>query len=861
MARAAGTTNADHDLACCKGIFGGSGANDPKPQRYNETSNTWFDLHNFLPMGCLCDDDIYEQDPDFFDKILQFVTAPDTPCSNVADVGTNGNSPVIGTIPSDKHTGSYKIGGVGATRPQIVGVAACPSPIPLNGFMKIAADGTSTGVSLNKEEMMNKVLNMPARIPPAPPALPTAEAMNEIIVDIHLYNFNADNLKTTAQETALENHIASELAASSNEAGFGYTAFSAADIEVEIQYFARGGVMPSDDRRRLLESSNENTVITIKIKPSTGTFTAAQVDSIRHVLLEWATERPKKDLGSIYGNITVSAEVATAQTFASHPSGTAPAAVPASPPATLPPAVTGLPRQGTAGAYEGGFELTNTDYLLSLVGQAMPGFAMAIILMVVMILMILVYIASTICGALCCKCCNGAYKPRKFTKKDLVINKVVILVFVALTAAGCFMIFSEGPSLLDGVSDLTQAMVDTVLDLVDDGRAISDAINAAASDESMALGDVASTMDEMDEALDTVEEAIEKAQDQIEAQLDAAGSLILAASGAMFAISFVVFAAALIGWWRLLILFIVVLSLGMVLAWIVWGIVAMVTTLVDDLCWAMQEYLDRPDSSDLGDLIPCMDAATALDTMTLARSMASAGIVGVNSFLEDYAGSNPYQNYLCYTYVKVRLDELCTDENEYFQDDFTLYVCKAYHNDELDALEAEEDGFKYVWADAKCPFPTNYYKVRLGDFANEPNDPDAPGVANLRCPFQGFEVGTDNKPNLSAPIAFSMGQCYSFRQIPSDMFDASNTSAVLAQGIIDIIPIIEGLLQCEFVENAFTRMVGPCEDMAAALTNLYTAFLLVALGYFLTWVSTLVVISRLQYYKTGCTDAGDRYKQ
>lgn len=803
------------------------------------------ELPNFLPHGCLCLDDIYDQDSDFFDAVVEFVDAGK--CTDFS--GVTVHNPVIGSIISDKHS---DISGVNT---------ACPSPLPANGFLKVDASGAS--VSLDKEEMMNKVLNMPARIPPAPPALPTAEAMNEIIVDIHLYNFNADNLKTADQETALENHIASELAATSREAGFGYTALSAADIEVEIQYFARGGVMPSDDRRRLLESSNENTVITIKIKPSTGssTFTAAQVDSIRHVLLEWATERPKKDLGGIYGNITVSAEVTTDETFASYPTGTAPGAVPASPPATLPPAVTGLPRQGTAGAYEGGFELTNTDYLLSLVGQAMPGFAMAIILMVVMILMILVYIASTICGALCCKCCNGAYKPRKFTKKDLVINKVVILVFVALTAAGCFMIFSEGPALLDGVSDLTQAMVDTVLDLVDDGRAISGAINAAATDESMALGDVASTMDEMDEALDTVEEAIEKAQDQIEAQLDAAGSLILAASGAMFAISFVVFAAALIGWWRLLILFIVVLSLGMVLAWIVWGIVAMVTTLVDDLCWAMQDYLDNPDSSDLGDLIPCMDAATALDTMTLARSMASAGIVGVNSFLEDYAGSNPYQNYLCYNYVKVRLDELCTDENEYFQDDFTLYVCKAYHNDELDDLEAEEDGFKYVWADAKCPFPTNYYKVRLGDFANQPNDPDAPGVANLRCPFQGFEVGTDNKPNLSAPIAFSMGQCYSYRQIPSDMFDASNTSAVLAQGIIDIIPIIEGLLQCEFVENAFTRMVGPCEDMAAALTNLYTAFLLVALGYFLTWVSTLVVISRLQYYKTGCTDAGDRYKQ
>jgi hypothetical protein len=826
-------------------------------------------------MGCLCDDDIYEQDPDFFDAILQFVALPDTPCSKagVTNVGTNGDTPVIGTIPSNKHTGAYKIGGVGEARPEIAGVGACPNPVPLNGFMAIAADGTSTGVSLNKEEMMNKVLNMPARIPPAPPALGAATEMSEIIADIHLYNFNADNLNDDPKRELLEDHIASQLAATSSTLNQTlYPAFSAADIQVEIQYFARGGVMPS---RRLLESSNENTVITIKIKPPTGVseFEDDEVDTIRHVLLAWATARPKKDLGGIYGNITVSAEVAIGQQNPSPPTGTAPAAVPPTPPATLPPAVTGLPRQGTAGAYEGGFELTNTDYLLSLVGQAMPGFAMAIILMAVMILMILVYIASTICGALCCKCCNGAYKPRKFTKKDLVINKVVILVFVALTAAGCFMIFSEGPSLLDGVSDLTQAMVDTVLDLVDDGRAISDAINTAATDDSMALGEVGDTMAEMDEALDTVEEAIEKAQDQIEAQLDAAGSLILAAAGAMFALSFVVFAAAFIGWWRLLILFIVVLSLGMVLAWIVWGIVAMVTTLVDDLCWAMQDYLDNPDSSDLGDLIPCMDAKTALDTMTLARSMSSLGIVGVNSFLEDYAGTNPYQNYMCYTYVKVRLDELCTEENEYFNDDFTLYVCKAYHNGELDDLEAEEDTHKYVWADAKCPFPTNSYKVKLGDFANEPNNATAPGVANLRCPFQGFEVELDSsgnevidingkpKANLSAPIAFSMGQCYAFRQIPSDMFDRSSYSAELAQGIIDIIPIIEGLLQCEFVDNAFARMVGPCEDMAAALTNLYTAFLLVSLGYFLTWASTLVVISRLQYYKTGCTDAGDRYKQ
>ena len=179
---------------------------DSKPERKNETTGTWFTLENFLPMGCLCDDDIYGQDPDFFDAILTFVTAPDEPCSGLTGF-TNGDTPVIGTIPSDKHTGIYKINGVGEARPEIAGVAACPNPVPLNGFMAIAADGTSTGVSLNKEEMMNKVLNMEPRIPPAPPPLEGATPMSEIIADIHLYNFNADNLNTDDKREDLEDHI------------------------------------------------------------------------------------------------------------------------------------------------------------------------------------------------------------------------------------------------------------------------------------------------------------------------------------------------------------------------------------------------------------------------------------------------------------------------------------------------------------------------------------------------------------------------------------------------------------------------------------------------------------------------------
>ena len=103
---------------------------------------------------------------------------------------------------------------------------------------------------------------------------------------------------------------------------------------------------------------------------------------------------------------------------------------------TVGPAVVGCTE------YEGGFVITDSDYAASLAGQGMAGFAMAAILIISMVLMILVYIVSAICGAIFCKCCNQAYKPRKFKKRDLLINKFVMLGFCVVTAVGCFIVFA-----------------------------------------------------------------------------------------------------------------------------------------------------------------------------------------------------------------------------------------------------------------------------------------------------------------------------------------------------------------------------------------------------------------------------------
>ena len=769
----------------------------------------------FMEAGCLCVPDIYQRDTAFFDEVVSAAAS----CA-----GSNGAVKTAVKVDATIH-GS--------------GFGTCPSPLPFNSF-----------AAVNKNQMEEAVQSMPKNAPAPPPPLAAIPSRRDLRVDVMLPEVKNKDVTTDAHKIALESALETALSLSANQ--------------VHILDVTRGA--PYEFGAQEFDT----TVLKVKITSATANtdLTSAELNAI-HDTIAGAQGKAIKGEGldlNAYGYAEITSPTLTDGTSIPAPldRGTVPQAQPSSGPKDLPAASTGLPRQGLSGTYEGGFEVTNTDYLLSLVGQGFPGIGMAILLVVVMILMIIVYIVATICGATCCKCCNGAYKPRKFSNRDLKINKVVILVFVALTAAGAFIVFSEGPKLLESTSDLTQAMADTISDLLDDVTQIADAMEGA--DSSMSVGGGPGGMTtQLRDAAGNVDETIQDAQDQIDGVLKQASDIIVISAGVMFGVTFFVFAAAFIGWWRLLILITVILSILMIVAWLVWGVVSIITVLVDDLCWAMQDYLDDAQASDLGDLIPCMDTKTAVETMNMAREMSFNGIVEVNSFLEDFGAENPAQLYLCYQFVRMRLDDLCNSQNPYYGEEYSEFICKGYRNNELtgsDGLDTKDDNEVYAFPKASCPYPTHFYEVLIGNFANEPTA-DPPGVRNLRCRFNMYELNADgNRLESNGDYVideFGVGQCYTSKQIPADAFDDAAELGVMAQNIIDVLPLIEGMLRCQLVEDAFTSMVPPCNDMATALVNLYAGFLLISVGYFLVWASTLVIISRLQYYKTYCTDS-DRYK-
>ena len=478
---------------------------------------------------------------------------------------------------------------------------------------------------------------------------------------------------------------------------------------------------------------------------------------------------------------------------------------------------------------------------------------MAIIMIISMILMLLVWIVSTIFGATCCKRCNGAYKPRKFSNRDLLINKGVMVGFCAMTAIGCFIVFAETGPLYDGTKDLTAGLTSTVSDLDQNVTDINTAFTNALTDPGLkAVSDIAKVTQELEEASGTVDKTAKDAKKDVDDAIDLGGGYTLIAAGVMFGVSFLVMAAGVIGWYRILILFVVILSLFLILGWIVWGALSITNVLIDDLCYAMKEYLNDKYASDLNDLIPCLDPKVAVEVMNKGREMVATGIASVNNKLEDFAGSNPYLKFICYNYVKMDMEKLCTEPTPFYTQRYSQFVCEARQNGKLATLK-KVDGVQYAYPKAFCPYPTSFYSVAVGDFGK----PAPKGLRELRCPFKLYDTEADKESEKVNE--FSAAQCYALRQIPYDVFDEGATTATVAQTLLDVIPKIGAVLYCDVVSTAFNRMVGPCDDMTDALTSLWAGFLLVSIGYFCIWVSAIVIISRLKYKEEYCTD-GDAYK-
>ena len=485
----------------------------------------------------------------------------------------------------------------------------------------------------------------------------------------------------------------------------------------------------------------------------------------------------------------------------------------------LPKPFTGIPRVNieTNEKYEGQMALDRA-YVGSIVGQALPGIVIAIMLFASMLLVCFFYLISSVCK--CCGMCKCCFRPRPYTRKALHVAKGVQLLFVALCFCGCVVIYAASPDVSSGVRTITSGLVNATNDLSNDVSSLETTLAAVNSipmntAELTALSTAATTANV---EITKTKNSIDKAQEDVQLAADIV-------AGVLLGVAVITMVLSVLNFWRLLIIFSVLTSLILIATWIVVGALAAVGVFLDDLCYTMDLYVQNPDSVSISKEIPCPDAKDVVQFGSKFREQINIMVHDLNAKVFTHNGGPGAGNqleFLCPAYEKQTWDNLCgtvsqrdlgTWVSPLWSDEFANRACEAYHRGDLGGTSAAPSA-------TFTPFVT--WDCRSGDAT--------PGYLN-------FTLSSTKR--VTQTIDGDIGTYY------------NGVSGVTTQLVTDITNVnnviwqFESILKCDFISNTFMWVQPGCREAVDAIQLMWRGFIVTATGYLCLWITMLVTIGRM----------------
>jgi hypothetical protein len=498
----------------------------------------------------------------------------------------------------------------------------------------------------------------------------------------------------------------------------------------------------------------------------------------------------------------------------------------------LPKPFTGIPRVdiSTNEEFSGQMDFSSA-YMGAIAGQLLPGLVIAVLLFLSMILCLFFYILSSCCKCLgCCKCC---FRPTPYTRKALHVAKGIQLLFVMLCFCGCVMIFVKSPDLGDGIHSITNGLLDSTETLVNDVTDISNALDnlqaGASNDLEGGFGDLKASSETVKTTIQDLRSGIDGAVEKIILGGDITAGILLG-------VAFITMALSILNFWRLLILFSVLTSIILILTWIVVGFMAAIGVFLEDFCFTIDQYLINPESVDITKEIPCPSPASVIEFGDAFRKQIRDAIDTVNDGVFAYNGGSGVtpKNYICATYQEQTIGDLCgtdlttgTFVTPLWDDEYSNYVCKNYHNQKL--------GSSYT-ATSKVYPEWNCGVSGYNDYRNT-NAAGATVSFITVTPSGGSAVTTKNSVALEDASTTYSGIFTAGSSEQKNLEDLATLNSV--------VPKFEDILQCGFITNMFKSIQSGCHGTADAVIMLWNGFIVTAVGYMCLWITMLVTIGRM----------------
>ncbi|XP_047318864.1 uncharacterized protein LOC124922167 isoform X2 [Impatiens glandulifera] len=419
--------------------------------------------------------------------------------------------------------------------------------------------------------------------------------------------------------------------------------------------------------------------------------------------------------------------------------------------------------------YTGGWNISEVHYFSSVGFSAAPLFVIAGIWFVGFGCFLLLFCA-------CCCCCwrtNYGYSQTAYAA-----SLIFLLLFSLAAIIGCVILYTGQGKFHDSTSNTLGYVLNQAGFTVDNLRNVSNYLASAKKvgvNQVVLPSDVQNNIDDANAkivfAANTLQSVTVKNKDNIDKVLGevrlalvivAAVMLLVALLGffcSVLGLQFFVYCLVIIGW----ILVAVTFILG--------GVFLLLHNVVGDTCIAMDEWVKNPTAhTALDDILPCVDKATAQQTLTQSKDVTSALVSIVNGIIANVSNVNVPNN----------LKPLYYNQNG----PLVPFLCNPYNSD---------DG-----SNRAC----------------------AIGEVNLN---NATQVWKNYVCEVSNDVCTTVG-----RLTPS-MYNEMTSAVNVSYGLYHYGPFLIGLLDCSFVRETFTVISKDhCPDLTRYSQWVYAGLAVVA---------------------------------
>ncbi|KAK4349149.1 hypothetical protein RND71_031904 [Anisodus tanguticus] len=341
--------------------------------------------------------------------------------------------------------------------------------------------------------------------------------------------------------------------------------------------------------------------------------------------------------------------------------------------------------------YTGGWNISERHYWASVAFTAAPFFVVVLIWFVIFALCLLF-----ICVCYCC--CRR--EPYGYSRIAYALSLILLILFTIAAVVGCIILYIGQGKFHSSTVNTLDYVVHQANTTADSLRNVSGYLAAAkliAVDQVLLPGSVQTDIDriqtKINSSANTLSSKTEDNKDDIAGLVESVRLALIILSAIMLLLTFLGFVLSIFGmqvFVYILVIFGWILVTGTL---ILCGIFLVLHNVTSDTCVAMNQWVQHPLAhTALDDILPCVDNATAQETLTKSKEVTSQLVDVVNQVITNVSNNNFSPNFgpLYYNQSGPKLPTLCNP----FNSDLTDRSCSP---GEVDLSNAT-----MVWKNSVC---------------------------------------------------------------------------------------------------------------------------------------------------------------